>query len=96
MTNLTILDPTEAAIILRVSPDLVAKLCRSRKLRATKVGRVWRILPEALQEYLGASHAKLPGETQGDPSNSDQPSGQAAREGDPGNEGGGGTRRGAA
>jgi len=35
--------PREAAVMLRVTPRTVSRWCRDGKLRAIKIGRVWRI-----------------------------------------------------
>jgi excisionase family DNA binding protein len=38
-----LMTPREAAVHLRVTPRTVARWCRDGKLRAIKVGRVWRV-----------------------------------------------------
>lgn len=42
----------EAAAELEVSPNTVRTYVRKRELRATKVGRGWRITPDDLQQFL--------------------------------------------
>lgn len=49
--------PSEAADYLRVSVNTVHELCRTRQLRATRVGRQWRILKTDLDAYLGIRDA---------------------------------------
>jgi len=45
------LSTTEAAGILGVTRERVRQLCDERKLKAEKMGRDWRILPRAVEEY---------------------------------------------
>ena len=42
----------EVAIILRVSNDTVRRMITSQKITAIKVGWVWRIKEDALDDYL--------------------------------------------
>lgn len=90
-----ILTPEQAAERLQVSPDLVRRLCASGEIRATKVGKtLWRIEESAIDELFGASHAELQREKKGNSKDRCVEGGEAARENDRGNEGGGGQVRG--
>lgn len=44
--------PVQVARRLGVRPSLVTRLIRRRDLAAVKVGRVWRIEPRAIEEYI--------------------------------------------
>jgi excisionase family DNA binding protein len=44
--------PAEVARILRVTVRTVERYCAQGKLRAVKVGRLWRIPQSSLQEFL--------------------------------------------
>jgi excisionase family DNA binding protein len=44
--------PAEVARILRVTPRTVERYCKQGKLRAVKVGRLWRIPKSSLEEFL--------------------------------------------
>jgi excisionase family DNA binding protein len=44
--------PAEVARILRVTVRTVEKYCKQGKLRAVKVGRLWRIPRSSLEEFL--------------------------------------------
>jgi excisionase family DNA binding protein len=49
----------EVARVLRVSRKTAEKLVHTGKIRAVKVGRVWRIPRSALEEFLrGGGHAQ--------------------------------------
>lgn len=41
----------EAAAVLSVHPNTIRRAIASKELVATKLGKGWRITPEALQEY---------------------------------------------
>ena len=41
----------EAARILGVTRERVRQLCDEKKLKAEKLGRDWRIMPRAVEEY---------------------------------------------
>ena len=45
------LSTTEAARILGVTRERVRQLCDEKKLKAEKLGRDWRIMPRAVEEY---------------------------------------------
>jgi len=45
----------EVAILLRVSDESVYRLCRSKRLRATRVGGLWRIPRESVAGILGGN-----------------------------------------
>ena len=42
----------EVAILLRVSDESVYRLCRSKRLKATRVGGLWRIPRESVDKLL--------------------------------------------
>jgi excisionase family DNA binding protein len=42
----------QVAEVLQVHPQTVYNLLRRGKIRAAKVGRAWRIKPEAIDDYL--------------------------------------------
>jgi excisionase family DNA binding protein len=44
--------PVEVARILRVTVRTVERYCKQGKLRAVKVGRLWRIPRSSLEEFL--------------------------------------------
>jgi excisionase family DNA binding protein len=44
--------PAEVARILRVTLRTVERYCKQGKLRAVKVGRLWRIPKSSLEEFL--------------------------------------------
>jgi excisionase family DNA binding protein len=44
--------PAEVARILRVTVRTVERYCAQGKLRAVKVGRLWRIPRSSLEEFL--------------------------------------------
>ncbi len=50
--KLELLTPKEVAEILRVSPRTVQRWVKEGKLRAVRVGRLWRIPSTALTELL--------------------------------------------
>lgn len=52
------LSTTEAARILGVTRERVRQLCDEKKLKAEKLGRDWRIEPQALAEYQIKLHTK--------------------------------------
>ena len=47
-----IVDPPYVALLLGCSRENVRKLCQSGKLKAFKVGDMWRIRREAIIEYI--------------------------------------------
>jgi len=47
----------EVAILLRVSDESVYRLCRSKRLGATRVGGLWRIPQESVDKLLSGSQA---------------------------------------
>lgn len=42
----------EVAVLLRVSDESVYRLCRSKRLKATRVGGLWRIPRESVDKLL--------------------------------------------
>jgi excisionase family DNA binding protein len=44
--------PAEVARILRVTLRTVERYCKQGKIRAVKVGRLWRIPRSSLEEFL--------------------------------------------
>lgn len=50
--KLELLTPKEVAGILRVSPRTVQRWVKEGKLRAVRVGKLWRIPREALEEFI--------------------------------------------
>lgn len=49
----------EVAVLLRVSDESVYRLCRNGRLRATRVGGLWRIPREAVDELLRAGQDEV-------------------------------------
>lgn len=47
-----LLTPTEVAELLRVSPLTVFKWLRAGKLKGFKAGRLWRVWPADLEEFI--------------------------------------------
>jgi excisionase family DNA binding protein len=47
------LNTSEAAAIIRKSPDYVARQCKAGHLRATKLGNDWRIHRTAVDAFMG-------------------------------------------
>lgn len=43
----------DVAVMLRVSTKTVYKMIKTRKIKAKRVGREWRILSKNVLEYLG-------------------------------------------
>lgn len=56
--ELEFLTPKEVAGILRVSPRTIQRWVKEGKLRAVKVGKLWRIPREALDELLYDKEAR--------------------------------------
>lgn len=54
-----LLTVAEVATRVRTEPITIIRLCRAKKIRATKPGRSWLISEEALDEYLLA-HSNMP------------------------------------
>lgn len=48
----------EAAAVIRMSEDYVARKCASGEIRAKKLGRTWRITPAALEAFMSPGRAK--------------------------------------
>jgi excisionase family DNA binding protein len=44
--------PAEVARILRVTVRTVERYCKEGKIRAVKIGRLWRIPRSCLEEFL--------------------------------------------
>lgn len=57
-----VLTPDEVAKLLRVSKRTVERLCQSGKLRAIRVGRLWRIPRSSLEEFLRGPQEQKEGE----------------------------------
>jgi acetyl-CoA synthetase len=56
--------PAEVARILRVTTRTVERYCKQGRLRAVKVGRLWRIPRSSLKEFLeteGGDAKRRPG-----------------------------------
>ncbi len=53
--TIQILTVREAAKILKVNQDMVRRLIREKKLEASRVGRLWRIRLDAIEEFLAVS-----------------------------------------
>jgi len=53
-----LLTAQEAAEVLRVGHNAIYELLKSGKLKGFRVGRVWKIPKEAVEEYIRSS-AKL-------------------------------------
>lgn len=47
-----ILDTTQAALLLQITPDRLAHLCKTGQFPAMRVGKAWRIGREAIRERL--------------------------------------------
>lgn len=47
-----LLTPKQAAGVMQVTTRQVAKMCERGKLRAVRVGRLWRVNRDALAAYL--------------------------------------------
>ena len=48
----------DAARILQLKPRTVSDYCRDGRIKAVKVGRGWRITPDALSDYINAHGGK--------------------------------------
>lgn len=48
-----LLNPKQASRILNVNERTVTRMCNAGKLKAVKVGSLWRINRDALLEYAG-------------------------------------------
>ena len=46
------LTPDEVAERYRISPQVVRKWCRTGKLKALRLGKLWRIAPYDLEAFL--------------------------------------------
>lgn len=64
MDKSTYYSPEDIAKHFNVKPDSVRKWIREGKLKAIKLGRIWRIPEVALQEFIEESMAKGKGEGQ--------------------------------
>jgi excisionase family DNA binding protein len=49
----TLISLSEAAVISKLHPDHLRKLCQRGMLRAKKIGRNWVTSREAVSEYMG-------------------------------------------
>lgn len=52
------LTPEEAADRLAVSPKSIREWLRNGKIKGVKAGKLWRISPQALDEFLNESRAQ--------------------------------------
>jgi excisionase family DNA binding protein len=50
-----LLSTTEAAALLRVTPETVVLLAKAGKIDAFKIGRIWRIRRDSLEAYLDST-----------------------------------------
>ncbi len=48
----TFLTVREVAEKIRMTEDYVTRVCNSQELKGVKLGNVWRISPEALDEFM--------------------------------------------
>lgn len=46
------LNSDEAAAIIRMSPEYVRRQCKAGRIPATKLGKEWRITPQAIQQFM--------------------------------------------
>lgn len=51
-TKMKLLSTNDAARYTGFKPRTIAKWCREGKIAATKLGRVWRIYPQVLDELM--------------------------------------------
>jgi len=51
--------PEEIAELLNLHPATIRKWIRQGKLKAVKLGRVWRIMEEDLQEFLNQNGGQV-------------------------------------
>lgn len=56
--GLNLLKASEVAEILRIKPWTVTVMCRNGELRATRVGKSWRIEEAAVRDYLDREEEK--------------------------------------
>lgn len=55
LAEITLYDIDELCKFLNMSKYTANKLCREREIKAVKVGKVWKITKDALEEYLKIS-----------------------------------------
>lgn len=48
-----LLNTSQAAEVLQVTPRMVSAMCTSGKLKAVRVGRLWRVNRDALLDFAG-------------------------------------------
>jgi len=60
MANDRLLTPAQVARQLNCRLTLILRLIRFRRLTAVKVGRNWRIEPQAVSEYIAAQRQAVP------------------------------------
>lgn len=48
-----LLNTSQAAEVLQVTPRMVSAMCSSGKLKAVRVGRLWRVNRDALLDFAG-------------------------------------------
>jgi excisionase family DNA binding protein len=55
-----LLSPEEVANILQLKPDTIRILLRTGKLRGIKIGKVWRVRVQDLEEFIQAREITVP------------------------------------
>lgn len=53
-----LLTPDDVAARYKVSPATVRRWCKNRQLKATKVGKQWRIDPRDLESFFQSQEVK--------------------------------------
>ena len=48
-----LLNTSQAAEVLQVTPRMISAMCSSGKLKAVRVGRLWRVNRDALLDFAG-------------------------------------------
>lgn len=52
LAEITLYDIQDVAKFLNITIKTANELCRTQKIKATKVGREWKVTKEALKKYL--------------------------------------------
>lgn len=55
LAEITLYDINDLCKFLDISRFTANKLCRERRIKATKVGKEWKITKEALEQYFGVN-----------------------------------------
>lgn len=55
-----LLSPVEVANTLQLKPDTIRILLRTGKLRGIKIGKVWRVRIQDLEEFIQAGEITVP------------------------------------